>query len=187
MPPPHQGQYSGKEKAHKHKQIFPVTARAGGGGLPTGWGGGVYRPVARGQKFMCCVRNPSFVRAPSREESGSRPGGSVTGATEKLFMCQMFMCLFRPQNTLKTAPIPNKVSSCCIEVGVRLPYFGGLYAMCSVKIPLFAEGRRDFTPDDPFFQSGGPKAPRHTKNSTRREKTTIRSELTTRSDPLLKI
>ena len=31
---------SGKEKAHKHKQIFPVTARAGGG-LPTGWGGGL--------------------------------------------------------------------------------------------------------------------------------------------------
>ena len=35
---------SGEEKAHKHKQIFPVTARAGrgspdqvgGGGLPTG-------------------------------------------------------------------------------------------------------------------------------------------------------
>ena len=31
--------FSGKEKAHKHKQIFLVTARAGGG-LPTGWGGG---------------------------------------------------------------------------------------------------------------------------------------------------
>ena len=49
---------------------------------------------------MCCVRNPRniniFVRVPGREESGSRPGGSVTGVTEKLFMCQMFMCLFRP-------------------------------------------------------------------------------------------
>ena len=81
---------SGKEKAHKHKQIFPVTARAGG----------VSRPVARGQKFMCCVRNPRninvFVRVPGREAPGSRPGGLVTGVTEKLFMCQMFMCLFRP-------------------------------------------------------------------------------------------
>ena len=28
--------------------------------------------------------------------SGTRPGGSVTRVTEKLFMCQMFMCLFRP-------------------------------------------------------------------------------------------
>ena len=28
--------------------------------------------------------------------SGTRPGGSVTGVTEKLFMCQVFMCLFRP-------------------------------------------------------------------------------------------
>ena len=51
---------------------------------------------------MCCVRNPRninvFVRVPGREESGSRPGGSVTGVTAKLFMCQMFMCLFRPLN-----------------------------------------------------------------------------------------
>ena len=82
---------SGKEKAHKHKQISPVTARVGGGSPDR---------VARGQKFMCCVRNPrninTFVRAPGREDSGTRPGGSVTGATEKLFMCQMFMCLFRP-------------------------------------------------------------------------------------------
>ena len=42
---------SGKEKAHKHKQIFPVTARAGGGS-PDRVGGGVSRPVARGQKLM---------------------------------------------------------------------------------------------------------------------------------------
>ena len=70
--------------------MFPVTARVGG----------VSRPVARGQKFMCCVWNPRninvFVRVPGREESGSRLGGSVTGVTEKLLMCQMFMCLFRP-------------------------------------------------------------------------------------------
>ena len=62
---------SGKEKAHKHKQIFPVTAQAGGGGLPTGWGG-VSRPVARGQKFMCCVWNP---REHKRFRPGTRPGG----------------------------------------------------------------------------------------------------------------
>ena len=59
---------SGKEKAHKHEQIFPVTARVGGC-LPTGWPG-VSRPVARGQKFMCCVRNlrniDIFVRVPGR-------------------------------------------------------------------------------------------------------------------------
>ena len=91
--------FSGKEKAHKHEQIFPVTARPGGGSSRPG-GGGVSRPVARGQKFMCCVRNPRninvFVRVPGREESGPWPAGSVTGVTEKLFMCQMFMSLFRP-------------------------------------------------------------------------------------------
>ena len=63
-------QVSGKEKAHKHKQIFPVTARVGGGspdrvarGLPTG---------GRGQKFMCRVLNLRniniFVRVPGRED-----------------------------------------------------------------------------------------------------------------------
>ena len=56
---------------HKQKQNFPVTARVGGGGLPTGWPG-VSRPVARGQKFMCCVRNPRNIniedRVPGRED-----------------------------------------------------------------------------------------------------------------------
>ena len=69
-----------------------MVSRPGGGGSPDRWPGG--------QEFMCCVRNPRninvFVRVPGREESGSRPGGSVTGVTEKLFMCQMFMCLFWP-------------------------------------------------------------------------------------------
>ena len=62
---------SGKEKAHKHKQIFPVIARAGGVSRPGG--GGVSRPVARGQKFMCCVRNPRNI--PKRFRPGTRPGG----------------------------------------------------------------------------------------------------------------
>ena len=30
---------SGKEEAHKHKKKIPVTARVGGGVLPTGWPG----------------------------------------------------------------------------------------------------------------------------------------------------
>ena len=89
---------SGKEKAHKHKQIFSVTARVGG----------VFRPGGRGSpdrwsgvKSLCAVwRNPRninvFVRVPGREESGFPAGRKVTGVTEKLFMCQMFMCLFRP-------------------------------------------------------------------------------------------
>ena len=52
---------------------------ARGGGLPTGWPG-VSRPVARGQKFMCCVRNPRsisiFVRVPGREDIGY-PAGRI--------------------------------------------------------------------------------------------------------------
>ena len=54
---------SGKEKAHKHKQFCPVIAWVGGGSTDR---------VARGQIFMCCVRNPRniniFVRVPGRED-----------------------------------------------------------------------------------------------------------------------
>ena len=45
--------------------------------------------------------------------SGTRPGGSVTGVTEKLFMCQMFMCLFRPllSNTQPSCLLLSELSS----------------------------------------------------------------------------
>ena len=86
---------SGKQKAHKHKENFPVTARVGGVSWPGFFTGG------QGSKVHVLCAEPRniniFVRVPGREESGSRPGGSVTGVTEKLFMCQMFMCLFRPR------------------------------------------------------------------------------------------
>ena len=73
-----------------------MTARVGGGGLPTGWPG-VSRPVARGQKFMCCVRNPRniniFVRVPGREDSGTRTGWSVTGWPRNC-LCAKCLCAF---------------------------------------------------------------------------------------------
>ena len=82
---------SGKEKAHKHKQISPVIARVGGGspdrvarGLPTG---------GQGSKVYVLCAEP---KEHKHFRPGTRPAGSVTGVTEKLFMCQMFMCLFRP-------------------------------------------------------------------------------------------
>ena len=53
------------------KQIFLVTARVGGGVSRPG-GQGSSRPVARGQKFIWCVRNPRniniFVRVPGPED-----------------------------------------------------------------------------------------------------------------------
>ena len=88
-----------KEKAHKHKQNFPVTARVGGGGspdrvarrLPTGGQGS--------KAYVLCAepKEHEHFRPGTRPGGlGTWPGGSVTGVTEKLFMCQMFMCLFRP-------------------------------------------------------------------------------------------
>ena len=62
--------FSGKEKAHKHKQFFPVTARAGGvsrpgggGGLPTG---------GQGSKVYVLCAEP---KEHKRFRPGTRPGG----------------------------------------------------------------------------------------------------------------
>ena len=90
--------------------------------------------VARGQKFMCCLRNPRnikiFVRAPGREDSGTRPGGSVTGVTEKLFMCQMLMCLFRPLNfpesmMMQLHQLQSETNLASRWEGVRFPRASG--------------------------------------------------------------
>ena len=42
--------------------------------------------------YVLCVEPKEY----KRFRPGTRPGGSVTGVTKKSFMCQMFMCLFRP-------------------------------------------------------------------------------------------
>ena len=53
-------------------------------GLPTG---------GEGSKVYVLCAEP---KEHKHFRPGTRPGGSVTGVTEKLFMCQMFMSLFRP-------------------------------------------------------------------------------------------
>ena len=74
--------------------MFPVTARVGGGspdrvarGLPTG---------GQGSKVYVLCAEP---KEHEHFRPGTRPGGSVTGVIEKLFMCQMFMCLFPAPTT----------------------------------------------------------------------------------------
>ena len=60
-------------------------------GLPTGGQGSkVYALCAEPKEYK------HFRPGTRLGGSGARPGGPVTGVTEKLFMCQMFMCLFRP-------------------------------------------------------------------------------------------
>ena len=60
-------------------------------GLPTG---------GQGSKvYVLCAKpkeHKHFRPGTRPGGSGTQPRGSVTGVTEKLFMCQMFMCLFRP-------------------------------------------------------------------------------------------
>ena len=72
-----------------------------------GWGGSPDR-VARGLPTGGQGSKVYVLFAEPKEHqhlgSGARPGGSVTGVTEKLFMCQMFMCLFQPLNLYGSMP-----------------------------------------------------------------------------------
>ena len=73
-------------KAHKHKQYCSVTARVGGGSPDR---------LARGQTFMCCVRNPRNIEISVR---GTRPGGSVTGGDrEILYVPEIYVPFLAPE------------------------------------------------------------------------------------------
>ena len=100
---------SGKEKAHKHKQNFPVTARVGGGGLPTGWPG-VSRPGGQGSKvYVLCAEPKEHKHSrPCTRPGGSdtRPRGSVTGVTgQTVYVPNVYVPFPAP-----TARIPNERS-----------------------------------------------------------------------------
>ena len=92
------GAVSQERKRHINIHKFSGACPGGGGspdrvarGLPTG-----------GQEtkvYVLCAdpKEHKHFRPGTRPGgSGAQPGGSVTGVTEKLFMCQMFMCLFWP-------------------------------------------------------------------------------------------
>ena len=97
----------GKEKAHKHKTNFS-------GDCPGPPGGGSPDRVARGlptsglgsKVYVLCAE----VKEHKHFRPGTRPGGSVTGVTEKLFMYQMFMCLFRPLSNKRQNRDVHKIS-----------------------------------------------------------------------------
>ena len=99
-------------------------------GLPTG---------GQGSKvYVLCAEPKKFKHKHFRP--GTRPGGSVTGVTEKLFRCQMFMCLFRPlifqflgMLVIFTREVPNGVGA--DGVGVKFPIFP---VNCS-RLPLSQE------------------------------------------------
>ena len=76
------GAVSGKKKAHKHKSFWPVTP-----------------PVTRGFPDREAMGSKFYVLCSELQEHKSfspdaRPGGPVTEATGKSFMCKSFMCLF---------------------------------------------------------------------------------------------
>ena len=74
--PSRQPLFSRKEKAHKHKQIFRW--------LPGRGGGEVSRPGGQGSNVYVLCAEP---KEHKHFRPGARLGGSVTGVTEKLFMC----------------------------------------------------------------------------------------------------
>ena len=75
-------------------------------GLPTG---------GQGSKVdvLCATAEPKehkhFRTGTRPGGSGARPGGSVTGVTEKLFMCQMFTCgPYKLWSTNRGSRVPAK-------------------------------------------------------------------------------
>ena len=83
---------SGKEKAHKHKQFCPV-----------------YRLGGRGSNvYVLCAE-------PKKNEyfrPGTRPGGLVTGVTEKLFCVPNLYVPFSPLGPNRTI-FSHKNLACC--------------------------------------------------------------------------
>ena len=62
-------------------------------------GGVVSRPGGQGSNVYVLCAEP---KEHEHFRPSTRPGVSVTGVTEKLFMCQMFMCLVWPLQSLAT-------------------------------------------------------------------------------------
>ena len=107
---PFRGSCSGTEKAHKHKQLFPMIAWVGPGGQ-------------RSSVYVLCAK----LKEHKHFRPGTQPEGSVTGVTQKLFMCQMFMCLFWPLLVC---------SSCCVLCSPLLQLFQVLVCLhCSQDVP----------------------------------------------------
>ena len=74
--------YQEKEKAHRHKYFWPVTVR--GGGESPG-------RVSRGQRSMCCLRNPGNIDLLSGYPTGKT---GDRGDRTKFNVPTFFMCLF---------------------------------------------------------------------------------------------
>ena len=71
----------------------------GGGGAPDWVARGLPTGGQGSKVYVLCAepKEHKLFRPGTRPGgSGTWAGGSVTGVTEKSFMCQMFMCLFRP-------------------------------------------------------------------------------------------
>ena len=97
--------------------------------------------------FMCYVANPRNINI---FRPGTRPGGSVTGVTEKLFMCQTFVCFFSPLKSEKNqnsgmASLSQESGTlalwCRAKIGMNLQTF-------SERFPESL--RRDFSEPKPY-------------------------------------
>ena len=83
-------------------------------------------PVARFAIVRLLQEAPLKKHKPDDEASGGRGCSKMT-----LHQSVIHQAI----NKLKTTPTPNKNGSYGIRWGVRMPYFGGPYAIISVEIP----------------------------------------------------
>ena len=70
---------------------------------------------------------------------------------DKITLSEFCSAIISAGGILKNTPIPNKISLYGIQVGVRMPYFGCLYAIFSAKSIDFTEGQRIPTPESSFY------------------------------------
>ena len=96
--------------------------------------------VLRYKWEACCGTNGRCIAAFGLEASkaqrykwGGRTVVQIGGVLPVLF--RQVVRVEGSFNKLKTTPTPNKNGSYGIKWGVRMPYFGGPYAIFSVELP----------------------------------------------------
>ena len=113
---------SGKEEIHKHKQFCPVTAWVKGRGSPD--------RVARGQIFMCYVRNPRninmFVQAPAGRMGDQ--GGRETVYVPDVYVPSLALIVQEGKRSL------------------NIKFLGGISRGLPGEYPAGRPGQKPFTP-----------------------------------------
>ena len=102
--------HSGKDRAHKHKSIWPVTVR---------WGGKSPGQVSRGQRFVCHLRNPRNINLLSGYPTGKT---GHRGDRTEFYVPKFYVPFLLPKNGhLGAIPPPTFLSVSPLELWKCVP------------------------------------------------------------------